>query len=323
MCRESWAVGVEKRLLFERDQAVLDGELDQAGQVAQAKLLHQPGAVRFHTLGREREQLGDLRAGFALCHQLQDFPLARAELIEGMRCGGVADVIVDHRLGDFRAQVAVSRVNGADGLYHFHPGRFLEQVALRPGLQRAGDVLARRVDRKDNDPRAGARRVNLPRGLDAVQFRHGNIHHDHVRASLLHPAHRLPPVGGIAHDGDVALRLEQGAQPVADHGVVVGHKNADRHASRLDDDARPLSGRGFHAQAASHALGALLHRDQSPGGRLARLAFGGGVKAHPIVGDDQSGQTAFCLQPHRGVCGVRVPRDVGQRLLSNPEQRRL
>src|SRR5690242_12495273 len=91
---------------LENGETMLDGELDQARNVADLELLHQPAAIGLDGLRRQRQHLRDLRAGTAFDDQLQDFPLALAEALQ--RAGGVAlaDIVVDRRGGYPPAQVA-------------------------------------------------------------------------------------------------------------------------------------------------------------------------------------------------------------------------
>lgn len=49
---------------------MLDSELHQAGEIADAKFMHQPAAVCFHGFGGEVEDVGNLGARLALYDQL-------------------------------------------------------------------------------------------------------------------------------------------------------------------------------------------------------------------------------------------------------------
>ena len=76
--------------------------------------------------------------------------------------------------------------------------------------------------------------MNLLRRLDAVQLRHGDIHDHHVRMQLQRQAYCLPSVCGIPDNTDVGLRLQQNAQAVAHHGVIVCQKDLDHGTPLLD-----------------------------------------------------------------------------------------
>ena len=65
------------------------------------------------------------------------------------------------------------------------------------------------------------RRQNPARGVDAVQVRHADVHHHHIRQQLFRHLRRFAPIGGLPHYGHVGLFLEQRAHTVADYCVVV------------------------------------------------------------------------------------------------------
>ena len=89
------------------------------------------------------------------------------------------------------------------------------------------DVGVVAVRGKDEHLGAGTGGEDLPRGLEAVEQRHRDVHDDDVgpeRGQL----HRLPAVVGFADDLDLAVGKEQGAQALADDRVVVGQQGLDR-----------------------------------------------------------------------------------------------
>ena len=87
----------------------------------------------------------------------------------------------------------------------------------------------------------------LPGCLDAVEHRHADVHQQHVRRALLGEAHGLLAVGGLAHDLDVVLGIEQGGESGPDEFLVVGQPDPDHGSLRLGrqprPDAKPPSGR--------------------------------------------------------------------------------
>src|SRR5512136_184420 len=98
----------------QRDQAVLDGEADEAGGVVDLQLGHEVAAVLLDGLRAEVEVTGDGRIGVALGDELEDFPLAGGELVERPEVreaqGGV------HERGEDRPRYlrAEERVTAAD-----------------------------------------------------------------------------------------------------------------------------------------------------------------------------------------------------------------
>ena len=69
-----------------------------------------------------------------------------------------------------------------------------------------------------------------PRRLDAVEHRHAHVHQDDVGRVELDEPRRRRPVGGLAHDLDAGLGLEDHAEALAQQRLVVGQDDADTHA---------------------------------------------------------------------------------------------
>src|SRR5438552_11334496 len=100
--------------LLQRNEAALDGEAHQARHVADAQLLHQPCAVSLYRFLRQRQPLGDLGAGAALGEELQHLPLARRKPRQGVVA--LFGIVVDHHVGDARAEIALAGVYRPDRL---------------------------------------------------------------------------------------------------------------------------------------------------------------------------------------------------------------
>ncbi len=66
---------------------------------------------------------------------------------------------------------------------------------------------------------------NAPRGVDAVERGHLQIHEHHVRLQLRRHRHRLLPVDGKARHGNVGLVPQDDGEPLAHDGLVVGDEN--------------------------------------------------------------------------------------------------
>jgi hypothetical protein len=58
--------------------------------------------------------------------------------------------------------------------------------------------------------------------------RHDEVHEDDVGLKLGGPRHRLLAIGGLTDDLDAVLELEERAQALAHHRVVVDDHDADR-----------------------------------------------------------------------------------------------
>ena len=69
--------------------------------------------------------------------------------------------------------------------------------------------------------------ADLPRRLNTVQYRHGDVHDDYVRLVLLCKRDRCASVGGLRHHVKAFIAFQQHAQPFSYNRVVVGKKNSD------------------------------------------------------------------------------------------------
>ena len=65
------------------------------------------------------------------------------------------------------------------------------------------------------------------RGLDAVQLRHGDIHHHHVGLQLGGQFQRLAAIAGLADDLHIGLLGKDHLEPPPHHRVVVSQQNAN------------------------------------------------------------------------------------------------
>ncbi len=68
-----------------------------------------------------------------------------------------------------------------------------------------------------------------PGGLDAVHDRHPYVHQHHVGGDAAQPRDRFRAVTGLAHHGQVVLRLDHHPQPGADEPLVVDEEQTERH----------------------------------------------------------------------------------------------
>lgn len=98
-----------------------NGKFYQAGEVADAQLLHQPAAVGFYGLGGKIKDLCNFSTGLALNNQLEDFPLTGTELLKLAPCRGglsLANIIVNDRLCNALTQVTLPFIDGTDSFNH-------------------------------------------------------------------------------------------------------------------------------------------------------------------------------------------------------------
>ena len=203
----------------ERDQAVLDGEADQAGGVVDLQLGHEVAAVLLDGLRAEVEVGGDSRVRVALGDELEDFPLAGGELIqrpevrEAQRGG--------HERGEdrpryLRAEEGIAAADRPDGQEEFVGDRALEEVAFRPVPEGLPDEGIVSVHGEDEGPGFHFEVAQPPDGLHPVQVRHGDVEHEDVGEEPLDQREGLLAVGRFAYHFHIARLLQKGAEPLAD-----------------------------------------------------------------------------------------------------------
>ena len=127
---------------------------------------------------------------------------------------------------------------------------------------------------------------DLARGFDAIEMRHGDVHHHDGGLLLGGDLDGFAPVGGFAHHFKIFVALQQQAQAGAHHRMIVGEQNA-YHAGRccfivsslmwhltgqrkLHRDGRSGTGPGFHAKRAAQMMDALFHAHQAQSADAAR-----------------------------------------------------
>ena len=96
------------------------------------------------------------------------------------------------------------------------------------------------MHRERDDLCAGDALVDLADHFQATQARQHQVDDQHVGLQLFHQRHRFQPIGRLADHRPIAFAPEDGAQPFANQGMVVGQHNR-RHASvLLSRDLAPL-----------------------------------------------------------------------------------
>jgi hypothetical protein len=93
--------------------------------------------------------------------------------------------------------------------------------------------LAVFVHRQHDDARAGQRDVNLPGGINAVQFRHGDIHQNQVGFKLLDHFDGIAAVGGFAYHIQIGGGLQQRTDSGSHQGMVFNDKHIQGHTFSL------------------------------------------------------------------------------------------
>lgn len=106
--------------------------------------------------------------------------------------------------------------------------RVLEQVAVDVSIDDLLDVLVRPESREEDDSHIRRELANLASRSKAVQAGHSDIHEQDMRAFLDGEIDRLATVVRLADNLDGLVEFEQGAQRLADEGVVVYDHELDR-----------------------------------------------------------------------------------------------
>ena len=184
---------------------------------------------------RDDEVVGDLRVRHALRHEDEDLPLARRERgdtrfllgLVGAVLGQVGGEHLQHAARDPRGDDRLAARHCADRVGELRRARVLEQEARRAGLEPGEGVLVQVEGRQDEDLRARALTGDLRRRVDPVDPGHADVHEDDVRLEGAGLREGGGAVGGLAHDLDPVLGVEDHAEPHAHERLVVGED--DRH----------------------------------------------------------------------------------------------
>ena len=173
---------------------------------------------------------GDFLVGLAFGDQLQHFALAAGQQVDGI--GDMLPVVRKHRVGDAGTQIALSAGNRPHRRDQILVHGVFQKVAARAGPQYFADVdgILVHAQREDAGPRSGF--AHAPGRLNAVEFGHRDVHHNHIRREFGRGFQSLAAIGSLADNLHVGLRFENAAESLPHHAMVVGQDNADfAHAS--------------------------------------------------------------------------------------------
>src|SRR3954470_10295929 len=224
------------------DQALAHRVERRLRAVGEPELAEDVADVGLDRLLGHAELEGDRLVGPAAGDQREHLALAGGERVE--RHGGravardLAHEFLDHR----RVQQRAAGVDGADRADELLRRDVLEQVAHRARPHRREHLVLVDEAREDDHARVRPLGANAPDGLDAVDARHDEVHERDVGRQARHRLHRLLAVRGLPHDLDVVLEGQEGAQALADDGVVVGDEHAD-HRGTSSTTVVPAPGR--------------------------------------------------------------------------------
>ncbi len=114
-----------------------------------------------------------------------------------------------HRIDQLRARTVLEQEPGSTGANHMQHV-FLFGMHGQHQDARMFELLAEPAD-----------------DIDAVEFRHGNIQHDDIRLGFQGEFHRTHAVRRLADDPAIAAAIEQGNNPFAQDGVVIGNQDSN------------------------------------------------------------------------------------------------
>ncbi len=116
--------------------------------------------------------------------------------------------------------------HGPDRAQHLLLIRPLEHIAACTGPHRRKDrvVVLEHGDDDDADVRAG--RHDAPRGLDAVDARHLDVHQHHIGLQGRGLVDGILARGRLTHHLGIGHGGQQRAQAFAKQGVIVGNQDA-------------------------------------------------------------------------------------------------
>ena len=117
----------------------------------------------------------------------------------------------------------MTRGGGLEGAADVVTTGVLGQILDGSGSQRSDDRLVVGVGGEHDDLGGGMVGPDAPGGLDPIESGHAQVHQDDIGRRRRYQGDGFVAVAGGADHLDAGLGLQQGDEPFADHGLVVGH----------------------------------------------------------------------------------------------------
>ena len=201
-------------------------------------------ADRFLT---DLETPGDLFVRLTDRHQLENLDFAGRESVIELLGRRASAEHVDDSLGDGTGHDPFARNNGQDAADDGIDLRVLEDVPAGARSKRLKDVAVRLERSQDEDLDLRMFGNDPPRGFDAVEVWHLQIHQHDVgldRSGLLD---HVEAVNGLGDDVDPRVSLEQARQTGTKQILIVGNQDSgdgdlDAHLITSLDDGKPAPG---------------------------------------------------------------------------------
>lgn len=209
------------------DDLITDRVAHEFADRVKFQLAHDVGAMCFRGLDANAQGYGNFLAALPFGQQLHDFALSRSQAAaqDGHVVGhGVllAEAVQEHIRGAGGEERAVI-AQGFDGSDQIAVGVGLHDVRPDPGLDNVADQLVGEVEGQDDDFRLWQALANAPRGLQAVQFGHADVHNDDIGLELLREVDRFPAGLGLGDNIPPVVRGQQLFEAAPDNIVIVSN----------------------------------------------------------------------------------------------------
>jgi DNA-binding transcriptional LysR family regulator len=215
------------RLAGGGERACLDRLGHRGGPAGDAELGAGAQQVRLHGGLAEVKPPRDLRVGEPARDQPENLRFPGAELLRPGR-GGLGAHPAHQAAGHRGREHGLAPGRGPHPVGEHRPGRVLQQVPGRAGLDRAQDVGVGVIRGQHHDRGTG----QVPDGFHPIAARHPQVHEDDVRTQPPGERHRLRTGRRLADHLDVRLGRQHAPQALADDRVVVGQQDPD-HAGTI------------------------------------------------------------------------------------------
>ena len=258
--------------LFAIDDFVSQGVADDFGSVVEAQLVENVPHMELHSVLAEVEALGELTIRrHSFDHQLEHFAFSRRQCIRivvGLQCGSRLRKLLQKLARQARRQRGFTVRGPVEQREEIIGFEVLQQIALRPRLDRIEERLVALRRSKHHDLHFGHLSDDRPRRTDAVELGHRHVHEYEFGFELADEVDGLATVSCLA-DHLMPLRMKKTSQPVPEQRVII--RDQDPHESSI---GRPLRRRNRHlgmntrslprcaldAERSTDALRAFAHR---------------------------------------------------------------
>ncbi len=200
------------------------------------ELLHEVCPMRIDRAETQTEDVGDLPVRVSLCDELENLDLPFREFLihRPVLYPRVPLLIVrpfDEAVGDdagnSRAEKTLAREGRPNGFEDLLLPRIFQQVGTCPCPQDLISIFFVLVDGEDNNLDVGMLLLDLPRCLNPVEDRHGNIQDGDVGPVLINKADGFLAICCFRDNGEFGPAPEEHPQPASHYVVIVSDQDSD------------------------------------------------------------------------------------------------